>query len=104
MTHHQGTPEPARNPKDLLGGPDRSEYESELSGPDPANRKDVLDGPDRSEYESELGGPDPIGQEDVLGGADPDRLEDELRPPAGTEEHRNEESRVTNGHRAGDHD
>jgi hypothetical protein len=23
MTHHEGTPEPARNPKDLLGGPDR---------------------------------------------------------------------------------
>jgi hypothetical protein len=35
MTHHEGSPEPARNPKDPLGGPDRPQYESELGGPDP---------------------------------------------------------------------
>jgi hypothetical protein len=79
MTHHEGTPEPARNPTDLLGGPDRSEYGTEF------------------------GGPDPIGQKDVLGGADPDRWEDELRPPAGAGGQRSEESRITHGHREGHH-
>jgi hypothetical protein len=104
MTHYEGSPEPARNPEDLLGGPDRPEYESEFGGPDPADRKDVLGGPDRSGYASEFGGPDPVGQQDVLGGADPDGSEDELRPPAGAEEHHDEESRATNGHWAGHHD
>jgi len=79
MTHHKGTPQPARNPADLLGGPDRSGYQTEF------------------------GGPDPIVQQDVLGGADPDGGEDELRPPAGAEVHHNEESRKTHGHREGRH-
>jgi hypothetical protein len=59
MAHHESTPEPTQNPTDLLGGPDRSGYQTEF------------------------GGPDPIGHKDVLGGPDLDPGEDELRPPAG---------------------
>jgi hypothetical protein len=42
MTHHEGTPEPARNPKDLLGGPDPTGQQDVLGGADPDRQEDEL--------------------------------------------------------------
>lgn len=42
---------------------------------------DVLGGPDRAQYEDELGGAHQEDGEDVLGGADRAEHEDEPRPP-----------------------
>lgn len=44
------------------------------------DRRDLMGGPDRPEYETEFGGPEPEGQRDIFGGADPDRREDEISP------------------------
>jgi hypothetical protein len=80
MTDRNSEPEPDQSARDLLDGPDRSEYEDEFGGLDPVNREDVLGGPDRVEFEDEFGGPAPAGRGDALGGPDPEGWEDELRP------------------------
>ncbi len=56
MTGHTSGQEPAENPKDVLGGPDRAEHEDELGGPD-RGHDDELGGPDLAEHEDELGRP-----------------------------------------------
>ena len=80
MARHDNEPGAGQDRRDLMGGPDRPEYETEFGGPEPEGDKEAFGGPDRPEYETEFGGPEPEGQRDVMGGPDPDRREDEISP------------------------